>query len=166
MDLKERFWKKVRILGKDDCWEWQAGLLNGGYGFFKYGDKNIPASRMAWILTFGDPKKLLVLHSCDNPPCCNPNHLFLGTQQDNINDMIKKGRQVVVSGNKNGMVLHPESRPRGEKHPSSKLTDDDVRKIRKMIEDGFIQERIAEKFGVDRAIISNIKRGITRSWVE
>jgi hypothetical protein len=82
------FWLKVDILSEQDCWEWRGYKDPNGYG--RYG--RIPAQRIAFELAKGAIGNLCVCHSCDNPPCCNPNHLWLGTQQENIIDMNKKGR--------------------------------------------------------------------------
>lgn len=85
-----RFWCKVKLAGADECWEWIAGKDKDGYGWFKR-DR---AHRAAWIFFNGRiPEGFLVLHTCDNPPCVNPAHLFLGTQQDNMTDCLKKGRR-------------------------------------------------------------------------
>jgi hypothetical protein len=98
--LAQRFWSKVDASGgNDSCWPWTAAVNHerGGYGQFKIGlpeKKTIRTNRMAWILARGDiPDGLHVLHQCDNPPCCNPAHLFLGTIQDNNRDMAAKGRR-------------------------------------------------------------------------
>jgi hypothetical protein len=95
--MMERFWSKVTIEGLDDCWEWQAAKDSKGYGAFQVGTwrakKLEGAHRMAWILTFGPiPEGQWVLHSCDNPACCNPRHLFLGDVLINNQDMGLKGR--------------------------------------------------------------------------
>lgn len=83
------FWAKVDRRGPDECWEWTTGRERYGYGHSVLGT----ASRVAWELTNGPiPDGQRVLHSCDNPPCCNPRHLFLGTQLDNVRDMMAKGR--------------------------------------------------------------------------
>ena len=94
--ITERFWEKVHIT--DGCWEWMARRKLHGYGEFRIIDCLVPAHRMAWVLSVGPiPKGLLVLHRCDNPPCCNPDHLFLGTQADNLRDAIQKGRLVLTA---------------------------------------------------------------------
>ena len=88
---KARFWSKANDTGY--CWEWQGSKNNDGYGHFKIHGGHITASRIAYQLINGDiPDGLQVLHKCDNPSCVNPSHLFVGTVQDNMNDMIMKGR--------------------------------------------------------------------------
>jgi len=94
--LSERFWAKVDRRGLDECWEWQGSRTGRGrYGNVKVDSyTNAPSHRVAWELTNGPvPEELCVCHRCDNPPCCNPAHLFLGTHQDNMIDKVAKGRQ-------------------------------------------------------------------------
>ena len=109
--IAERFWSKVRKT--EGCWEWAAGRITdprgkSGYGNFYIGAKDgkkieAVAHRVAWELTNGAiPEGLKVLHECDNPGCVRPDHLFLGTQKDNIADMISKGRRADFSGIRNG----------------------------------------------------------------
>lgn len=107
-DISERFWSKVKCGTDDECWLWQAHRqAHRGYGTFGIGSRLIPGSRhtsalahrVAWELTYGPvPNGARVLHQCDNPPCCNPKHLFLGSQADNVADMIAKGRQNFAAG--------------------------------------------------------------------
>lgn len=91
----ERFWSKVAITANPDkCWEWQSGRMPSGYGKFWFQGTHVPASRFAYRLSYGEiAEGLLVCHSCDNRTCCNPAHLFLGTHQDNMQDMVNKNRQ-------------------------------------------------------------------------
>lgn len=89
----KKFWRRVRIEGPYDCWQWMGSTLPHGYGRVMYRQVNWLAHRLAYFLTFGEiPKGMLVCHNCDNTGYCNPSHLFLGTNKDNTADMLKKGR--------------------------------------------------------------------------
>lgn len=96
-ETKERFLSHVDVKGEDECWTWQACLRNDrGYGNFWNNNKNHRAHRVSWEIFNGEiPKDLHVLHRCDNRVCVNPSHLFLGTHQDNMSDMKKKGRVAI-----------------------------------------------------------------------
>lgn len=94
--LEERLWEKIRKAGPDDCWEWTAKSRSGsalGYGTIRVAGRLIGAHRLVWELTNGPiPDDLCVLHECDNPPCCNPTHLHLGTRADNMAEKVARGR--------------------------------------------------------------------------
>lgn len=105
--IPERFWSKVSKHGFRRCWPWKASRDRHGYGQFKPGSYQNPkrAHRVAWELSFGPiPAGLAVCHHCDNPACCNPNHLFVGTHRGNMLDKARKGR--IVRGMPNGTTLH------------------------------------------------------------
>lgn len=94
--LEERLWKNVDIRGKDECWPWLRAVTKEGYGRIAAGAGSkavLKTHRVVWIVTFGEiPFGWQVCHQCDNPPCCNPFHLFLGSELVNNRDMIQKGR--------------------------------------------------------------------------
>ena len=91
----DRFWEKVDRRGFDECWLWKGGKTKTGYGGFWTGERQDMAHRVSYELHYGPiPEGHYVCHHCDNPPCCNPYHLFEGTPTDNVQDMISKGRRM------------------------------------------------------------------------
>jgi hypothetical protein len=97
--VQENFWGNVSIDKDDKCWEWKRGRRKSGYGKLWYNGKTTLAHRVAWLKTYGPiPEGLCVLHKCDNPPCVNPSHLFLGTNKDNSRDKENKGRGNTAPG--------------------------------------------------------------------
>jgi hypothetical protein len=112
---EQRFWAKVHRGGEDDCWEWQAGTDDDGYGKFSILHVNYQAHRISYVLANGEPPRdSLVCHTCDNPPCVNPKHLFPGSHADNHADRNAKNR--TARGDTNGACLHPERLPHGDDH--------------------------------------------------
>lgn len=95
IDREKAFWSKVDIKSEDECWEYKAGKCANSYGQFWDGKLHILAHRYAWELSNKTtiPKGMFILHKCDNPLCCNPNHLYCGTQTDNMGDMIRRHRR-------------------------------------------------------------------------
>ncbi len=117
MDLKREtlFWIKVEKQDGDGCWEW-TGAKGRGYGLFHDGIRLVPAHRWLWEQTNGPiPKGKILCHHCDNRPCVRPDHLFMGTNKDNSEDMVRKGRQ--ATGERNGKYTHPEKRQFGDDNP-------------------------------------------------
>jgi carbonic anhydrase/acetyltransferase-like protein (isoleucine patch superfamily) len=147
VDLGEgRFWSKVDIQACDECWPWTAGRYLDGYGQFWWEGVNHHASRIAFILAYKrQAGSLLVCHTCDNPPCCNPAHLFLGTHRDNAADMVNKGRV---------------SRRFGLENANMKLSDEEVEEVRVRYANGDVTQReLAEEFGCDQSLVSLITSG-------
>lgn len=147
----KKFWGKVDVGHPVDCWEWLATKNNYGYGKFHLSGKTWLAHRAAWILIFGPiPKGFCVLHRCDNPPCCNPSHLFLGTRGDNIRDAARKGRMAS-----------------GEEHYQSKLTEEEVLEIHKLYDTSeWTLAGLAEEYGVSTGTIGRVLSGKTWSWLK
>lgn len=90
--MEARFWSKVDVRGEDECWPWMVGHNQDGYGIFHIERRSVHAHRVALALALGGILKEQALHHCDFPPCCNPAHLFEGTNADNVRDRDAKGR--------------------------------------------------------------------------
>lgn len=135
---------------KDDngCWNWNRHRGYWGYGSIKVDSKVELAHRVAYKYLVGDfPQELCVLHKCDNPACINPDHLFLGTNSDNVKDKVRKGRQSKIGE-------YP-----GEKHHNARLKEQDVLNIRtKQLK----QSEYATMYGVSQGLISNIQ--LNKCW--
>jgi len=142
------FLSKVKKAGITECWEWLGGKHRIGYGNFYINCTKYQAHRYAWILENGKiPDGLCVLHKCDNRGCCNPAHLFLGTQKDNIADMVAKGRHRGASNNKN----------------NAKINSEKARIIRYWWSLGnMTQERIGKFFGITQTSAKDVIHNI--SW--
>lgn len=138
------------------CWPWTASVDRKGYGRINLDGTQTGAHRVAWMLTNGAiPGGQWVLHKCDNPPCCNPAHLFLGDHAANMADMRAKGRS--------GAVLRPESVLRGVKHPMARLNEQQVREIRAAYAaGGETILTLAARYGVSNQLISAIV--LRRVW--
>ena len=144
-EILERFWSKVNKDTESGCWEWTASCRRG-YGQFKFNDRNQGAHRVSWQIHNGEIPHhdsyhgMCVLHHCDNRKCVYPKHLFLGTDQDNSFDMVKKNRQA-----------------KGESQWKAKLTTEQVRIIRYWWSLGNMsKKRIAKFFGVTANHVSKI----------
>lgn len=143
---EERFWSRVaKTADANDCWNWLAGRDGNGYGCVSLNGKSAKTSRAAWFYTYGAMPTLLVLHSCDNRICCNPNHLREGTAQDNMDDKVRRNRQ-----------------PRGEAQGAAKLTEAQVIEIRRLYAVGDTSQRkLAVIFGVNQKTIGHVLRRTT-----
>ena len=187
-----RFWAQVDRA--EGCWEWRGARTNQGYGFTSVrcgrAKHQIGAHRLAYLLTHGtvaDDK--FVCHRCDNPPCCNPDHLFLGTAADNAADMVAKERQPtgyypaerrsrgdghwmrrhperIPRGDLHWMRAHPEkcaALPRGDRHFASRLTDIQAAEVRRRYAQGGItQADLARSYGVSASVMNRLLLGRTR----
>ena len=124
------FWRRCERR-PNGCLEWQGTINGRGYGVLQVRGRQLRAHRRAWELSYGAiPEGLFVCHKCDNPPCCDLDHLWLGTHQENMADRNAKGRQARHFGARNPMRLHPELVRRGAKNPRAKLSEEQILAIR------------------------------------
>src|SRR5574343_126951 len=140
------FWSNVQIKQPNECWEWLGSISNSGYGLWRRGSDHgfsKAAHRTAFLSTGKTiPPFYHVLHTCDNPICCNPGHLFLGTNQDNVDDKISKERH-----------------NHGSTHPASRLNEKQVIQI---LLDSRQHKDIAKDYGISRVQVTNIK--LRKRW--
>lgn len=150
--LESRFWQKVARVGDSECWEWLAFRNPSGYGMIRNGSVMALAPRVAWVIANGPvPDGKHVLHTCDNRGCVNIEHLYVGTNRDNIQDKVRRGR---------ASFPHPERR--GEKHPMAKLSDAEAALIRETPKRHGSGVELARRFNVSVATISKIRSGGVR----
>lgn len=142
--VEERLFGNINITAVG-CWEWNGNKRPDGYGtIYSYVHKMMRAHRMSWLVVNGEiPKDMDVLHKCDNPPCINPDHLWIGTDADKVRDMDKKGRH-----------------SKGEQN-HHKLSGKQVVAILDMLKNGLRQSECGKRFNVHRSNILKIKRGLT-----
>lgn len=156
--LEERLWPRVAVGAPDECWEWIASR-NKGYGQIGYvlaDGRRVAyhASRIAYYVANGRPdlSGKVVRHTCDNPPCCNPAHLLTGTDADNAQDKVERGRA---------------GAPRGERHPKAKLTEQQVKELRAEYARGGVTHRqLAARYGMAHGTIGAMLRGTGWSTVD
>ena len=145
--MEQRFVSKLdKISSPKGCWLWTACKNKGGYGVFRLNKKTYLAHRVAfemWKNAISD--RLDTRHKCDEPSCCNPEHLETGTRIENMNDMKERNRQKY-----------------GERHWRAKLTEDDVREIKIMLGFGIMSTELAKRFKISPAGIGDIKTG--KNW--
>jgi len=145
----DRFWSYVnKQEGEDSCWLWIGSLNSNGYGKIRVSGRMTIAHRFAYSITYGAIGDLSVCHHCDVKPCVRPTHLFLGTQRENIQDAIEKGRFNSV-GKNNGRAI---------------LTEENVREIRSRLRLGDTHRQLARRFKVTKSAITRINIG--QAWKE
>ena len=147
-NVVERFWKYVDRQGDDECWNWTGAKLESGYGRLKVGFRAKNATHISYAIANGEmPDGKIICHTCDNPSCVNPAHLFAGTQLDNIRDMHAKGRVGDVGA-------------KGEANGRAKLNQAKADEIREIFSAGGISvSEIARRYGVSRSAINLILNG-------
>lgn len=146
--LDVRFWRKVRQAPGNACWLWTGALDHRGYGDYRKHTPERKAHRLAWHVVNGPiPAGLFVLHTCDNPPCVRPDHLFLGTHVDNMRDSAAKGR--------NASQRYPGLRA-GARAGNAKLTQANVQEIRSSTSS---HTDLAHQFGICAEHVRRIRRG-------
>lgn len=155
MDIKllESFWRYVHKTEDGSCWEWLGHIEKRGYGVMSYNNKRDKAHRISWRIANNQeiPKGMVIMHLCDNPICVNPNHLKLGTQDDNMKDCKNKGRI---------------TKSTGENHGRSKLTETDVLEIRRLIAKGKTNKEIANLHKTTTQNIQAIRINKTWKWLK
>lgn len=143
--LEAAFWQYAKRGSNDECWHWQGTIQNTGYGAIWYLDKLYLAHRVSWEIHNGPiPDGMNVCHECDNPPCWNPAHLFVGSDADNMADKVAKGRQ-----------------PRGETNGNARITEAQVIQIRALRASGYQQQELADMFGISQPTVGQIVRRVT-----
>lgn len=181
-----RFWRDVQIGAPEECWPWLGNRDGEGYGKVMVNRQSLKPHRIAYYLHYGvDPGKLMVCHRCDNKPCCNPLHFFLGTNSDNIRDMYRKGkgnqgeqhafrrnpgmakeaaakrdpaeRAETLAKCQAALLAHPERRARGARHGRAKFTTEQIQEIRRSYEDA------SPKYGLIRTLA--VRFGVTRQTI-
>lgn len=152
----DQFWQMMKRT-ESGCWEWQRQILKSGmgYGVVKVNGKAQQAHRVAWEKVFGPiPPGLLCLHRCDNARCANPFHLFIGTQKDNIQDCIRKGRRSRIRG--------PYKSGFGEQSAKTTITESEALDILKSYVPKIVTcTFLAEKYGITHQTVLNIVKGKT-----
>lgn len=150
-NLAERFYSYVEHT--DGCWLWRGPTAHDGYGVITYHNRATRAHRVAYIIAHGTiPDGTIICHTCDNPLCVRPDHLYAGSLADNRRDAQQRNRWA---------RKNLDNVPRGERNTRARLTDDDVREIRTALARGETQPTIAKRYGVKQAAISDIKLGKT-----
>lgn len=159
---QDRFWERVPKGGPDACWEWTGSRHDFGYGNFWKDGRTWSAARVSYEITHGaiGRSDLFVCHRCDNPPCCNPAHLFLGTGSDNTADMVAKGRQ--AKGDRSALRKYPELRRYGDAHPGTKITEATARAAIAAFDSGQTMKQIGVAFGIPKGTLGSIFSG--RNW--
>lgn len=176
--VDDRFWPKVDMRRQDECWPWTGNRTRAGYGRFRDAEsgKSVPAHRVSLqlhgvVFAPGD----FVCHRCDNPPCVNPAHLYVGDHASNMRDRRERQREARgpalvaamlntrATGERHGSRTHPEQSPRGERHGMAKLSTDAMVTARSLRNAGLSYSEIGRRLGVAQTTVSRALRG--KSWI-
>jgi len=160
---RQYLWRHVAISPETGCWEIQLYRNEKGYGRVHVNRGAVYAHRLAYEVFVGPTGDMFVRHKCDNPCCCNPAHLCLGTQADNLQDASGRGR--LQTGPNHYTNRQPEKRLLGPKNPMSRLAEEQVRLIKHYLAVGATCKELAKRFAVCRQTIGDIKTGKTWSHV-
>lgn len=152
----ERFWRRVKKGGDDECWNWVGSCHDNGYGVVILRNTIYSAHRVSFVLHGGSftDEKPYALHSCDNKRCVNPRHIRAGSPMDNTSDAMSRNR--LAAGDRHPSKLHPDALQRGEKHHHAKVTEGDVITIRILALSGVSQRKIAARFKIHQTAVSLI----------
>lgn len=162
-EVRARFWSKVKKT--PSCWLWTGSTASQGYGRFQLRGRYPGAHRVAWALQHGKFSVLYICHHCDVRACVRIDHLFEGSQRDNILDAARKGR--LATGIRQGTHTHPECRKRGTLNGHAKLTDQAVRDIRNRYATKTItQTALAREYQISQAVVSKVILRQTWSHIE
>lgn len=158
-NYRERF--VDRIMWTESCWIWTGTTLPAGYGVMWFEGRQLLSHRIAWTVYRGPiPQGMQVLHKCDNPCCVNPAHLFLGTQHDNMHDMIRKNRSKLGKSQHTqvkGVVTPRHATSEGRKY--TKVSDEQVAEIRQKYFSGYgTQQALADEYGITRSRVGELVR--------
>jgi hypothetical protein len=148
--IKERLMERIFKNPSNGCWEWQGYKMSSGHGRIGYRDKVYLTHRISYEIYVGSiPDGMQVNHHCDNGCCVNPEHLFIGTQKDNMTDCKNKKRNFRIPA------------MRGEKNPLAQLTNEQAKEIRKKLAKGITGIKLAKEYNISTHVISRINTGRT-----
>lgn len=167
--IRTKFLSKISKSDETGCWMWSAGKTGQGYGAFSIDGKNRPAHRVSYELFKGPiPEGLFVCHDCDTPACVNPDHLFLGTHQDNMDDRSKKGRTPALPDTHSNVEWNLKrvlNMPKGSENHATRYSDEQVLEIHRLRATGLGPKPISESLGVKEMFVQDVIYGRARRYL-